>query len=464
MSAVSPGMVADRRGGDRSRGRPGQRRGRSRASGVAPLHERYKEPSDRRATERERLLGPLLRDLDALAGAALEALSRDLPAYADRGEPFHQEVLDQLRRNYAVLLSALIEARLPKAEELAFQRGASMRRARAGFALEDYLSAYRVAQQVLWDAIVAHADRTGTDHHLVLKLAAELMRDMDFVTTHAGRTYAEFREHASAAVAEQRRELLEQLLRGVLPTDGPLAAAADRCGIGARTPTLVAVAVPLAAGSDRDAAELASARFAGVGLHEPCALVVVRRHQLVAVLSLTGQPDPERLCVRLDQAHKRLRNEGAPMAIGVSAIARGIGELSAAHDEAVSAVRFVGKAGGVFALTRVSLMDYLALSGGATARRLIEPRIVTFLADDARRGGMLVATLVTFAAANLSLKHAAARLHVHPNTLNYRLQRVEYATGLNPRRFEDLRALLVAVEVNEPNRGGCSGAARPDAG
>ena len=151
------------------------------------------------------------------------------------------------------------------------------------------------------------------------------------------------------------------------------------------------------------------------------------------------------------------------MAIGVSAIARGIGELSVAHDEAVAAIRFVGKAGGVFALTRVSLMDYLALSAGATARRLIEPRIATFLADDARRGGMLVATLGTFAGANLSLKHAAARLHVHPNTLNYRLQRVEHATGLNPRQFEHLRALLVAVEVNEPNRGGCSGAARPDA-
>jgi PucR-like helix-turn-helix protein/diguanylate cyclase with GGDEF domain len=463
MSAVSAGMVAERRRADRSRGRPGQRRGRFRASGVAPLHERYKEPSDRRAAERERLLGPLLRDLDALAGEALAVLRRDLPAYADRGEPFHQEVLDQLRRNYSVLLSALIEARLPRDEELGFQRGASMRRARAGVALEDYLSAYRVAQQVLWDAIVAHAERTGTDQKLVLELAAELMRDMDFATTHAGRTYAEYREHASA-VDEERRDLLEQMLRGALPTDGPLAAAADRCGIGASTSTLVAVAVPLAAGSDRDGAELASATFAGVGLHEPCALVVVRRHQLVAVLSLTGQPDPERLCVRLDQAHERLRSEGAPMAIGVSAIARGIGELSAAHDEAVSAVRFVGKAGGVFALTRVSLMDYLALSGGATARRLIEPRIVTFLADDARRGGMLVATLGTFAAANLSLKHAAARLHVHPNTLNYRLQRVEYATGLNPRRFEDLRALLVAVEVNEPNRGGCGGAARPDAG
>jgi hypothetical protein len=435
----------------------------SAATVVSPLHEHFMGVSDRQAPERERLLCPLLRDLDGLAGTALAALRTDLPAYADGGAPFLQDVFDQLRRNYAVLLRSLIEGRLPTDDELAFQRGASMRRARAGFALEDYLSAYRVAQQVLWDAIVAHAERTGTHHQLVLKLAAELMRDMDFATTHAGRTYAECREHASAAVAEARRDLLEQLLRGALPTDGPLAAAADRCGIGVGTPALVAVALPLAAGSDRDTAELASATFAGVGLHEPSALIVVRQHRLVAVLSLIGQPDPERLCLRLDQAHERLRSEGAPMAIGVSAIARGVGELPAAHDEAMSAVRFVGKAGGVFALTRVSLMDYLALSADRTARRLIEPRVATFLADDASRGGMFVATVRAFAEANLSLKHAAGRLHVHPNTLSYRLQRVEDGTGLNPRRFEHLRALLVAVEVNEPNRGGCSSAARPDA-
>jgi hypothetical protein len=453
MSVVSAAMVIGRPSGDRGRERPSPRGVRSRASGVGPSHEHVNGDPDRVVAERERLLRPLLRDLDALAGTALAALRTNLPAYADGGEPFLQDVLDQLRRNYSVVLSSLIEGRLPTADELAFQHGASMRRARAGFPLEDYLSAYRVAQQVLWDAIVAHAEMAGTDHQLALELAAELMRDMDVATTHAGRTYAEYREHASAAIAEERRDLLEHLLRGVLPTDGPLAAAADRCGISAGMPALVAVAVSLAAGSDRDAAELASATFAGVGLHEPSALIVVRRHQLVAVLSLTGHPDPERLCVRLDQAHERLRNEGAPMAIGVSAIARGIGELSAAHDDAVSAVRFVGKAGGVFALTRISLIDYLALSADATARRLIDPRIVTFLADDASRGGMLVATLGEFAEANLSLKHAAATLHVHPNTLNYRLQRVEHATGLNPRRFEHLRALLVAVAVNEPNRG-----------
>ena len=382
MSAVSAGMVAERPGGDRSRGRPGQRRGRSRASGVRPLHDHYKSASDRQAAERERLLCPLLHDLDALAGTALAAL-RTRPAGLRRsggavppGRP--RPAAEKLRRP----VNALLEGRLPTAEELTFHRGASMRRAQAAFAMEDYLSTYRVAQQVLWDAIVAHADRTGTDHHLVLKLAAELMRDMDVVTTHAGRTYAEFREHASAAVAEQRRDLLEQLLRGALPTDGPLAAAADRCGIGAGTPALVAVAVPLAAGSDRDAAELASATFAGVGLQEPSALIVIRRHQLVAVVSLIGQSDPERLCVRLDQAHERLRNEGAPMAIGVSAIARGVGELPAAHDEAMSAVRFVGKSGGVFALTRVSLMDYLALS----ARRDRAPPDRAAHPDVPRRG------------------------------------------------------------------------------
>ena len=116
MSAVSAAMVAGRPGGDRGRGGPSPRRVRSQASGVGPLHEHFKGVSDRQVAERQRLLCPLLRDLDGLAGTALAVLRTDRPAYADGGEPFLQDVFDQLRRNYSVLLNSLIEGRLPTAD------------------------------------------------------------------------------------------------------------------------------------------------------------------------------------------------------------------------------------------------------------------------------------------------------------------------------------------------------------
>ncbi len=463
MSVDAGVIVAERSDTAGGRGRPSPRRTRSHTIMVELAKGRETSVRERHIAERERLLAPLLDQVDTLAARALAAMRADLPAYADRGVSFREDVLGQIRRNYAAVLRALIDGRLPTTEELAFQRAASMRRVRAGFALADYLSAYRVAQHVLWDAIVQFAEEAGIDQRLVLELAAEFMRSMDFATTHAGETYGEFRAHGLAA--GERRALLDQLLRGVLPQKGPLAAAADRYGLGGvGTPALVGIAVPLAAGSDRDTLELARASFARAGLQEPSALVVIRQHELVAVLSLAAHAEPDQLCAGLERAQVRLRHEGAPVAIGVSTIARGASELPTAYREAVSAVRFVGKEGGVVALTRLSLTRYLALGADETAHRLIDPRITTFLADDARRGGMLVATLRAYAETDLSLKNAAARLHVHANTMQYRLARVEEATGLSPRRFEHLCALLLAIEVNEPWTGGGSGAARPDAG
>ena len=325
------------------------------------------------------------------------------------------------------MITALIEGRAPAPDELSFQRGASLRRARAGFALEDYLSAYRVGQQVLWDAIVESAEETGVSYRLVLTLASRLMRHMDVAATHAAQAYVEFRQDGLAAVAKERRDLLEQLLAGVLPKAGPLAAAAERCNLGATTHALVAVALPLTPQSEHDAAELAGATFSRAGLHEPSALVVVRHGEIVTLLRLGTDGDADHACARLDQAHDVARREGIPLAIGVSTIAAGVGELPQAYQEAGSAVRFVAKDGGVAALTRLSPFEYLALTADDTARRLIDPRIATFLEEDRRRGGGLVDTLRAYAAADLNLKSAGARLHVHTNTARYRLPRVRGA-------------------------------------
>lgn len=407
------------------------------------------EPASLGRTQRERLLAPLLHDVDALAARGVAAMRDELIAYAQESDRFLEDVLDQLRSNYALLLVSLIEGQEPTVEELAFQRGASMRRARAGFALEDYLSAHRVAQRVLWEAIVEHAQSARTDDRMVLMLAAPLMRYADFATRHAARVYVEFREYGFPAHVRQRRDLLERLLAGDLPARGPLAAAAERYGLGVATPTLVAVAVPLDGGSRLDAAQVASTTFAQIGLHEHAPLVVVRSEQVVTVVRLGAEPDPEPVCRRLEGVCEDLRRDGVPFAVGVGTIALGTGELGAAFREATAAVRFVGVDGGVAALTRVSPWDYLILNADATTRRLIGHRLVGFLDEDRRRGGTLRITIRAYSDANLSLKETAARLHVHANTAQYRLRRVAQLTGLDPRRFHDLRELLVAIAIDD---------------
>jgi DNA-binding PucR family transcriptional regulator len=72
---------------------------------------------------------------------------------------------------------------------------------------------------------------------------------------------------------------------------------------------------------------------------------------------------------------------------------------------------------------------------------MLENRVFGPLEVAAERGGAdLLATLNAFLTAALDRRAAAEALHVHPNTLDYRLKRIEEQTGL---RFADPDAVML---------------------
>ena len=97
----------------------------------------------------------------------------------------------------------------------------------------------------------------------------------------------------------------------------------------------------------------------------------------------------------------------------------------------------------------MSPLRYLTLSAPDTARRLVDPRLRTFLEQDRARGGGLRDTIRVLAETDLKLGVAAARLQVHPNTLQYRVRRIQERTGRNPRRVADLLELLTAIALDD---------------
>ena len=103
------------------------------------------------------------------------------------------------------------------------------------------------------------------------------------------------------------------------------------------------------------------------------------------------------------------------------------------------------------ALPLLSSFRYLASRADETARRLVDPLVQAFLEEDRERGGVLTETIRAFADADLNLRAAADRLHVHPNTAQYRLRRIRDRTGRNPRRIADLIDLLVAIAMDDTN-------------
>jgi hypothetical protein len=395
--------------------------------------------------ERRRILSTILEHLDDLVQDAVEAIRGEIPAYAAQEAPFFADVRDQARRHFRVKLGLLLDEREVTLEDIAFARGGAMRRARAGFALEDYLNAFRVGQQVFWDRVLACAGETPLGHEAALTLTAPLLRYCDFVSTHAGHAYVESQQYVVADADRERRDLLEHLLAGAMPGGGPLAAAAHAYGLGAETPMMVALAVPVGPQADADAAHAASAMLSRAVPQQARILVVVRQAEIVAVPALCHGMDPAELCDHLEAAHQRLGREGTPLAMGISTVAGGVADLPRACLEARTALESVADGGGGGGGARLLRAD-------DTAGWLVDARLRAFLDADRARGGVLVATVRAFAGADLNLRLAAGRLQVHPNTAQYRLRRIRERTGRNPRRIADLLDLLVAIELDAAAR------------
>jgi hypothetical protein len=401
-------------------------------------------------SERKRILSTLLDRVDDLTEVELASIRAEIPAYAHVGSRLYDDVRDQVALHNRTLLSLFLEERAVTLEDLTFVRGAATRRARAGLALEDYVNAYRVGQQFVWDAIVELAGDTSAGHEAALGLAMPLMRYINFASTHAGHAYVEFQQYLVADADRERRDLLECLLSGE-PLRGPTLAAAQTYAIGPDSQMLVAAAIPV--GQPRDSLVLpaASAAVARTELHATT-LVVARQAEIVAVAVLYPGTNPTDVCDQLEAAQERVSQEGIPLAIGVSTIASGVDELPRAYAEARAAVGLVRDGGGMAALPRLSPFDYLTLRADDTAHRLVDSRVRALVEEDREDGtrrGALIETIRAFAEANLNVRAAAERLWVHPNTVQYRLKRIEERTGRNPRNISDLLQVLVAATLDD---------------
>ncbi len=63
---------------------------------------------------------------------------------------------------------------------------------------------------------------------------------------------------------------------------------------------------------------------------------------------------------------------------------------------------------------------------------------------------MLTATLSEYVASDLNARRAAVRLHIHVNTVHYRLGRIAERTGCDLHRFADLVEILIAARFVMP--------------
>ena len=394
----------------------------------------------------ERVLAGLAQQRDQVVDQVLIE-ARALDGYVSLDQPQLEDFRETVGEGLDAVVAAMADMRSFDDADVAFLWGHIRRRTQAGVSEGDMLAVVRLFQRVLWDAIFELGGDDDEGREVALVLARPLIGYTDALSHAVHRAYAEADRALSLRSSAIRLHLLEALLAGEQPTPGDMLSAARSAGLDHDRPLAVITARPVQGAPDSATlavASLAVARAAG-DVVEP--LTALRSDEIVVVRPVPGG-DASGIGPDLEAAHARLLERGLHFAIGASTVHPGLAGVPAAYREACLAQEQVRETGGVLSLSGLSVADYLILrAGDHTAWRLVPPDVRRFVVDDAMSGSVLSDTLLAYVDCDMSVKLAAERLFVHPNTAHYRLARIEERTHLSVRRLVDVLLLVIAIRL-----------------
>jgi hypothetical protein len=310
-------------------------------------------------------------------------------------------------------------------------RATGARRAEAGIPLSALLSAYRIGGRFIWELLVEHADPGEQD--TLLRSAADIWAVSDDLAEAATDAY----RGASADRARHDSQLRSALLNSLL--DGKL-------GDGARLwESAALLKLPQHGSFVVVAAECPSPGEEAL----PRVEELLRRHDVVSAWRLDAELHEGLVALRFRFDAERLCAELAPIAlnrVGVSdtysnldqtapALRQARLACAAATPHTAGLVRFDQEPVAVLLVSDPDISQ-------SVARRILGPLLD--LPDDDR--AVIVETTRSWLASGGSTSTAATRLHLHRNTVRYRLRRLEELTGRSLANPLDLAELHVALE------------------
>jgi PucR C-terminal helix-turn-helix domain len=321
-------------------------------------------------------------------------------------------------------------------------RGSAARRAEERVPLDAVLAAYHIGGRIGWEALVEGATEDERDDLIVA--AGRVLEFVHQVTGAVASAYLEERQSIYGEERDALRAVASALLAGE---------AADK--LAARVGLTVAsayVVLEMSIGEHTDEGEHGVGgavaarrklrrvqgrleRWAGqpvLGLLEPAG---------GPVLIATTPEEADKLVVGLAELLTDLNSAaGAPVTAGV-AVAATVAALVGATRQAADVLALamgLGRGPGAYSLGDVLLEYQLSRPSDALPA-------LALLLEPLERNPDLVLTLETYLAHDLDRRGTAAALHVHPNTLDYRLRRVVDLTGIDPSTSRGLQLVGAAL-------------------
>ncbi|MFI6101126.1 PucR family transcriptional regulator [Lentzea sp. NPDC051213] len=365
----------------------------------------------------------IVAEMPSFVRLVLAEITARVPAYRQLpAEELAGDITRVIEGTLRAFAEVLRSRELPSPEELRFLRESAARRAEEGVPIDVVLTAYHVGIQVVWDVLVPEArpDEVGE----VLALNALAMRYLQVVTPVVSAGYLDERQTMFDDERSARHTLLTGLLDGTQNADGPY--------------VVLAVHAPphadeLTPGVDAAIAGRRKVRRLRTELErhsrEPV-LSALTPHGGVALLPGDDVGRVARIVTDVAKA------AGVDLTVGaVAAPPSGVAAATRLAREVLDVAVRSGRPPGVHQLTDVLLEYQLSRPSAA-----LEPlaAVVSPLSDE------LVQTLEVYLRRG-SRRPAATELHVHPNTVDYRLRRVAELTRLDPTRIEHVTLLTAAL-------------------
>lgn len=380
------------------------------------------------APEVRALSAALLPEVEEHGLAMAELIRATVPAYADDRYVAFEMVVTSATANLRDVLEELAGVDRPSSGAT---RATGAIRAESGVPYDAVLQAYRVGGRFIWELLVSRA-APGT-REVLLRAAADIWAVTDRMSVQVTESYRAALSDQVRRDGQRRTALVSAVLGGEADEADELWRTAGVLGMRRSGEFVVISAECLDPGTE--------------GL--PGIEQVLRRHNVASAWRLEHDRQDGLVQLRSEFAVERLTELLAALAVGRVGVSAVFEALNGAP-EALREARIASNAAtpGTRALVRFDehpLPVLVATAPGQAeglARAVLGP--VLDLPDEDR--DLLVETARTWFAAGGSTSTAARELHLHRNTVRYRLKRIEQLTGLDLGHPVQLAQAHVALE------------------
>ena len=270
------------------------------------------------------------------------------------------------------------------------------------------------------------------------------------------------RERVVAAAARQvRDDLVEGLLLGGRDT-GDVGRWARHLGYDAtREHRILAVAFETAGSARPGSSATAFRKRVAAAIDHfftnrmPGAITSIREDEVVIVV-----PEPAEAGRLSSGCLARMRDlfPETVITIGIGGACQDPGDIARSYGQArrtIEAVQRLGRQGQVVAFEDLGIHRLLLQVPDLAELRSFAAEILGKLGgQEGQRGTELLATLACYFRENSRPQRTARSLHVHPNTVAYRIRRIQEITGLQLGSYRDRLMAQVALEIIDALGGG----------